>query len=75
MKKASENVAYVIEFVDIVGPESEILGPVKDGGRIVSGTEPACYGPMITPAVESCHTISRPEAVAGAEVVNVSVNS
>ena len=28
----------------------------------------ACYGPMITPEVESGHTISRPVAVAGAEV-------
>ena len=45
-----------------------MLGPVKDGGRIVTGTEPACYGPMITPEVESGHSISRPVAVAGAEV-------
>ena len=45
-----------------------MLGPVKDGGQIVTGTEPACYGPMITPEVESGHTISRPVAVTGAEV-------
>ena len=68
MKKLSEDIVFVSEFVDLVGPETEMLGPVKDGGRIVTGTEPACYGPMITPEVESGHTISRPVAVAGAEV-------
>ncbi len=67
MKKSIENIVYVNEFVDLVGPETEMLGPVKDGGRIVTGTEAACYGPMITPEVESGHTISRPVAVAGAE--------
>jgi formamidase len=68
MEKLSEDIVYVSEFVDLVGPETEMLGPVKDGGRIVTGTEPACYGPMITPEVESGHTISRPVAVAGAQV-------
>jgi acetamidase/formamidase len=68
MKNSGENIVYVSEFVDIVGPETEMLGPVKDGGRIVTGTEPACYGPMITPEIESGHTISRPVAVMGAEV-------
>ena len=52
MKKSSEDIVYVSEFVDLVGPETEMLGPVKDGGRIVTGTEAACYGPMITPEVE-----------------------
>jgi acetamidase/formamidase len=68
MKESSENIVYVSEFVDLVGPETKMLGPVKDGGRIVTGTEPACYGPMITPEIESGHTISRPVAVAGAEI-------
>jgi len=68
MTLSSENLVYVNEFVDIVGPETVMLGPVKDGGRIVAGTEPACYGPMITPEVESGHTISRPVAVKGAEI-------
>jgi len=68
MKKSSGKIVYVSEFVDLVGPETEMLGPVEDGGRIVTGTEAACYGPMITPEVESGHTISRPVAVAGAEV-------
>ena len=68
MKKSNENIVYVSEFVDLIGPETEMLGPVEDGGRIVTGTEAACYGPMITPEVKSGHTISRPVAVAGAEV-------
>ncbi|MBW2072471.1 MAG: acetamidase/formamidase family protein [Deltaproteobacteria bacterium] len=58
----------VDEFIDLIGPDAEMLGPVRDGGLIVTGTEPACYGPMITPEIESGHTISRPVAVAGAEV-------
>ena len=68
MTLSSENIVHVSEFVDLVGPETDMLGPVKDGGQIVTGTEPACYGPMITPEVESGHTISRPVAVMGAEV-------
>ena len=51
MTLSSEDTVYVSEFVDLVGPETEMLGPVKDGGRIVTGTEAACYGPMITPAL------------------------
>ena len=68
MKQSSAKSIQVTEFVDLVGPQTEMLGPVEDGGRIVTGTEPACYGPMITPEVESGHTISRPVAVDGAEV-------
>jgi acetamidase/formamidase len=68
MTLSSENIVHVSEFVDLVGPETDMLGPVKDGGQIVTGTEPACYGPMITLEVESGHTISRPVAVMGAEV-------
>lgn len=68
MKQSSAKSVQVTEFVDLVGPQTEMLGPVEDGGQIVTGTEPACYGPMITPEVESGHTISRPVAVEGAEV-------
>lgn len=68
MTSSGEDIVNVSEFVDLVGPETDMLGPVKDGGLIVTGTEPACYGPMITPEVESGHTVSRPIAVSGAEV-------
>jgi acetamidase/formamidase len=59
----------VSEFVDLVGPETDMLGPVKgDRGVITTGTEPACYGPMITPEIRSGHTVTRPVAVAGTKV-------
>ena len=68
MTSSGEDIVNVSEFVDLVGPETDMLGPVKNGGLIVTGTEPACYGPMITPEVKSGHTVSRPIAVSGAEV-------
>ncbi|MFX1465012.1 MAG: acetamidase/formamidase family protein [Promethearchaeota archaeon] len=64
---ASDSV-YVSEFVDLIGPKTNMLGPVRDGGVVTTGTEPACYGPMITPEIKSGHTITRPVAVAGAAV-------
>jgi acetamidase/formamidase len=64
---ASDTV-FVSEFVDLIGPKTDMLGPVRDGGVVTTGTEPACYGPMITPEIKSGHTISRPVAVAGAAV-------
>jgi len=64
---ASDTV-YVSEFVDLIGPKTDMLGPVRDGGVLTTGTEPACYGPMITPEIRSGHTISRPVAVEGAVV-------
>ncbi len=68
MTSSGKDKVNVSDFVDLVGPKTEMLGPVKSGGLIVTGTEPACYGPMITPEVESGHTVSRPVAVLGAEV-------
>ncbi|MFX1518315.1 MAG: acetamidase/formamidase family protein [Promethearchaeota archaeon] len=64
---ASDTV-YVSEFVDLIGPKTDMLGPVRDGGVVTTGTEPACYGPMITPEIHSGHTITRPVAVEGASV-------
>ncbi len=45
-----------------------MLGPVKDGGQIIAHTAPGCWGPMITPAIRGGHEVTRPVAVAGAEV-------
>jgi formamidase len=45
-----------------------MLGPVRDGGHIVANTAPGCWGPMITPAIRGGHEVTRPVAVAGAEV-------
>ena len=41
---------FVDRFCDgIIGPSTEMLGPVRDGGHIVANTAPGCWGPMITP--------------------------
>lgn len=45
-----------------------MLGPVADGGIIIANTAPGCWGPMITPAIRGGHEVTRPVAVAGAEV-------
>jgi formamidase len=60
---------FVEEFTDgLLGPDVEMLGPVADGGHIVANTAPGCWGPMITPAIRGGHEVTRPVAVAGAEV-------
>jgi acetamidase/formamidase len=65
---AAETV-YVDRFCDgIIGPGSEQLGPVRDGGHIVANTAPGCWGPMITPEIKGGHEVTLPVAVAGAEV-------
>lgn len=60
---------YVDEFVDgILDPNKPMLGPVRDGGHIVANTAPGCWGPMLTPEIRGGHEVTRPVAVAGAEV-------
>jgi acetamidase/formamidase len=67
-RHGSETV-FVDRFCDgIIGPSSELLGPVRDGGHIVANTAPGCWGPMITPAIKGGHEVTLPVAVAGAEV-------
>lgn len=58
----------VEEFVDIVGPGCEMVGPLEDGSTIRSVTEPACCGPMFTPELRSGHTVTKPVGIEGAEV-------
>jgi formamidase len=59
---------YVDRFTDgVIGPSSEMLGPVRDGGHIVANTAPGCWGPMITPAIRGGHEVTVPVAVEGAE--------
>ncbi|MFZ5871436.1 MAG: acetamidase, partial [Actinomycetota bacterium] len=48
----------VDRYTDIVGPSNEMLGPVKDGGRIEYLTVPGCWGPMITPSIRSGHEVT-----------------
>ena len=52
----------------VIGPSLEMLGPVRDGGRISTGTPPGCWGPMITPIFEGGHEVTQPVAIEGAEV-------
>src|SRR3954447_17989449 len=60
---------FVEEFTDgLLGPDVPMLGPVADGGHIVANTTPGCWGPMITPSIRGGHEVTRPVAVAGAEV-------
>jgi formamidase len=58
----------VDRYTDIVGPSNEMLGPVRDGGRIEYLTVPGCWGPMITPSIRSGHEVTLPVRVAGARV-------
>jgi acetamidase/formamidase len=64
---ASDHV-LVDRYTDIVGPSNEMLGPVRDGGRIEFLTVPGCWGPMITPSIRSGHEVSLPVRVEGARV-------
>lgn len=60
---------FVNEFTNgVLDPNQPMLGPVRDGGHIVANTAPGCWGPMITPEIRGGHEVTRPVAVAGAEV-------
>ncbi len=52
----------------ILGPSQPMLGPLVDGGTLITGTPPGCWGPMITPAFQGGHEVTQPVAIAGAEV-------
>ena len=66
---AGSETVLVDSFTDgILDPARPMLGPVRDGGHIVANTTPGCWGPMITPAIRGGHEVTRPVAVAGAEV-------
>jgi len=64
----AQDFVLVDRYTDIVGPSNEMLGPVKDGGRIEYITVPGCWGPMITPSIRSGHEVSLPVRVEGAKV-------
>ncbi|AYF86814.1 acetamidase/formamidase family protein [Pseudomonas sp. JS3066] len=52
----------------IVGPSLPMLGPLANGGTLITGTPPGCWGPMITPAFQGGHEVTQPVAIEGAEV-------
>ncbi len=64
----AQDFVVVDRYTDIVGPSNEMLGPVKDGGRIEYITVPGCWGPMITPSIRSGHEVTLPVRVEGAKV-------
>lgn len=60
---------FVNEFTDgVIGPESEFLGPLRDGGTIIANTAPGCWGPMLTPAIKGAHEVTKPVYIEGADV-------
>ena len=60
---------FVNEFTDgVIGPESEFLGPLRDGGIIIANTAPGCWGPMLTPAIKGAHEVTKPVYIEGADV-------
>lgn len=55
------------EYLDVIGPETEMAGPVQSKSTIRTVVPPGCWGPMITPSVRSGHEVSRPVYVEDAE--------
>ena len=66
--ETAQDHVLVDRYTDLVGPSNEMLGPVKDGGRIEYLTVPGCWGPMITPSIRSGHEVTLPVRVEGARV-------
>src|SRR5215212_467708 len=67
--KDARRTVFVDTFTDgLLGPDVEMVGPVRDGGHIVWNSTPGCWGPMITPSIRGGHEVCRPVAVAGAEI-------
>lgn len=65
----AQDVVTVNQFTrGLVGPSQQMLGPVRNGGQIVTTTPPGCWSPMITPNFHGGHEVSQPVAVEGAEV-------
>lgn len=65
---AKETILVDVFSDGVIGPSSDMLGPVKDGGYIVANTAPGCWGPLLTPELKGGHEVSQPVAVEGAEV-------
>jgi acetamidase/formamidase len=65
----AQDLVFVDKFTHgLVGPGQKMVGPVKNGGKIVSKTPPGCWSPMITPSFHGGHEVTVPVAVEGAEV-------
>ncbi len=66
--KAKETVLVNELTNGILDPNKGMLGPVRDGGRIIANTAAGCWGPMITPEIRGGHEVTKPVYVEGAEV-------
>lgn len=66
--KAEETVLVNELTNGILDLNKEMLGPVRDGGRIIANTAAGCWGPMITPEIRGGHEVTKPVYVEGAEV-------
>jgi formamidase len=59
----------VSEFTNsLLDPTAPMLGPVENGGTVISNTAPGCWGPMITPRLRGGHEVTKPVFVDGAEI-------
>jgi formamidase len=66
---SAQRTVFVNELTNgLLDPSQPMLGPVADGGVIIANTAPGCWGPMITPEIRGGHEVTRPVAVAGAEI-------
>ena len=69
LKSTPVNYLRVDQYTSgLIGPSQPMLGPLADGGTLITGTPPGCWGPMITPAFEGGHEVTQPVAIAGAEI-------
>lgn len=59
---------YVSEFVSLLNPDEEMLGPIGNDSTIITTTPPACWGPMITPNMPSGHEVTKPVALENANI-------
>ncbi len=62
------SVYHIDQFVDVLDPNKEMLGPIASGSEICAVVPPGCWGPMITPSIKSGHEVTRPVAVENADV-------
>jgi formamidase len=59
---------HVSSYTDVIGPGCQIHGTIENGGSLIIGSVPGCWGPMITPKLKSTHEVTLPVNVAGANV-------
>ena len=57
----AKQTVMVNEFTNgVLDPGEPMLGPVRDGGRIVVNTAAGCWGPMLTPELRAAMRFQSP---------------